>query len=223
MLTVGVGAFAASRLATGVLVREKHRDLLISELNHRVKNTLVLVQSLAAQTLKRAPDLKSGIASLGERILALSRAHDVLTRENWESTSLDAIVTSALQPFGGIDRRIDVDGPPIRLRPKAALAVGLVVHELATNALKYGALAHADGNVSVRWTTDGGRLAFDWQESGAKPIAEETRPGFGSVLISGLIGDLGGTVESRFNTSGLICHIEFALDRTDGAPARERL
>jgi two-component sensor histidine kinase len=219
VLTVGVGAFAASRLATGVLVREKHRDLLINELNHRVKNTLVLVQSLAVQTLKRAPDLKSGITSLGERILALSRAHDVLTRENWESTSLDAIVTSALQPFGGTGRRIEIDGPPVRLRPKAALAVGLVVHELATNALKYGALAHADGNVSVRWTTDGGRLAFDWQESGAKPIAEETRPGFGSVLISGLIGDLGGTVESRFNTSGLICHIEFALDRTDGTPA----
>jgi two-component sensor histidine kinase len=219
VLTVGVGAFAASRLATGVLVREKHRDLLINELNHRVKNTLVLVQSLAVQTLKRAPDLKSGITSLGERILALSRAHDVLTRENWESTSLDAIVTSALQPFGGTGRRIEIDGPPVRLRPKAALAVGLVVHELATNALKYGALAHADGNVSVRWTTDGGRLAFDWQESGAKPIAGETRPGFGSVLISGLIGDLGGTVESRFNTSGLICHIEFALDRTDGAPA----
>ena len=219
VLTVGLGAFAASRLATGVLVREKHRDLLINELNHRVKNTLVLVQSLASQTLKRAPDLKSGIANLEGRILALSRAHDVLTRENWESTSLDAIVTSALQPFGGTGRRIDVDGPAVRLRPKAALAIGLVVHELATNALKYGALAQADGNVSVRWTAHGGRLAFDWQERGAPPIAQETRTGFGSVLISGLVGDLGGTVESRFNTSGLICHIEFALDRTDAAAA----
>ena len=215
-VTIGIGAFASSRLATGVLVREKHRDLLINELNHRVKNTLVLVQSLAAQTLKRAPSLAAGIAALEGRILALSRAHDVLTRENWESTSLRSVVRSALQPFGE-ERRIESDGPAVRLRPKAALAVGLVVHELATNAVKYGALSQPNGRVHVHWTADAGRLTLNWQESGVAISDAEPRSGFGSVLMSGLIGDLGGSIESQFGASGLSCRIEFPLERAETA------
>jgi PAS domain S-box-containing protein len=196
---------------------EQHRELLINELNHRVKNTLATVQSVAAQTLRNSAVGTEVRERLDARLIALSEAHDLLTRENWEGTTLGDVVAMALRPYcSERDDRFRVDGPEIRLTPKTALAFAMALHELATNAAKHGALSAAAGAVTVRWRVEeagsGARLRLQWAESGGPPVTPPTRRGFGSRLIErGLAAELGGVVTLNFAAGGLVCDIDAPL------------
>jgi PAS domain S-box-containing protein len=197
---------------------DEQRELLINELNHRVKNTLATVQSIAAQTLRNAPTAQAAKDALEGRLIALARAHDVLTRENWEGASLQEIVAQAVEPFssGGEDR-LHLSGPAVRLPPRMALALAMALQELATNAVKYGALSNAAGEIRITWTHDAGsspsRLQLRWQESGGPPVATPTRRGFGSRLIErSLAQDLDGTAHMQFEPGGLVCTLDAPLE-----------
>ena len=197
--------------------QQEHRELLLNELNHRVKNTLATVQSFAVQTLRTAPTVAEGRHAFEARLIALSKGHDVLTRENWAGAGLHEVVGEALAAYVGGDRdpRVAFDGPEIRLRPKTALAISMALHELATNAVKYGALSSQTGHVRLAWRIDGEppTLTFHWVESGGPPVVAPRKRGFGSRLIElGLAQDLGGRVRLDFAPEGVSCTIEAPLD-----------
>ena len=202
----------------------QQRELLINELNHRVKNTLATVQSVAAQTLKGNTVPVTVKSALESRLLSMAGAHDVLTQQNWEGADLRNIVEKALSPFMAPRRDFDVDGPDIRLLPKSALAVAMAVHELATNAAKYGALSNGSGRISVQWAVaeqDAPHLQIVWTETGGPKVAAPTSKGFGSRLIErGLAGQLGGEAVIDYRESGVVCRIMAPLSTISGsAPA----
>jgi PAS domain S-box-containing protein len=197
---------------------EERQQLLLHELDHRVKNTLATVQSLARQTLRNAEGLTEGHAALEARLIALSKAHDVLTRERWEAAQLRELIAGALSAYRGGDAasRFEVDGPEVSLAPKAALALSLALHELATNAVKYGALANETGRIRLEWSLSreeerGFRLC--WTETGGPPVRAPSRRGFGSRLIEqGLAQDIGGDVRLIFAHEGLSCLVVAPAD-----------
>jgi PAS domain S-box-containing protein len=193
-------------------VAEEHQSLLINELNHRVKNTLASVQGIAFQTLKGDVPLADARARFEARLVALSRAHNLLTEQNWGGASLDRVVGDATEHLGGA-RRFDIAGEPLRLAPRAALAIAMALHELGTNAAKYGALSSESGRVAIGWETADGLLRLIWRETGGPGVGAPERRGFGSRLIEkGLAADLGGRAELRFEPEGVICRIEAPLD-----------
>jgi PAS domain S-box-containing protein len=199
---------------------EEHQRLLINELNHRVKNSLASVQAIAFQTLKGDLPLADARARFEERLIALSRAHNLLTEENWGGAALRRVIEDATEHLGG-PARFDVSGEPLWLSPRAALALAMALHELGTNAAKYGALSAEAGRVSISWSLEEGRLRLYWRESGGPPVAEPARRGFGSRLIErGLEADLGGSARLRFEPGGLRCQIDVALDAVQGGEAR---
>ena len=196
---------------------EERRTMLINELNHRVKNTLAAVQSIARQTLRHGRSPAQMEELFTARLIAMSAAHDVLTRENWEGADLREIVDGALNPFlAKGDDRIAVSGPDVRLGSRAALAIAMALHELATNAVKYGALSGEAGQVSLGWAArsvgDGARLELDWREHGGPPVAPPRAAGFGSRLLTqGLAADLAGAAELTFAPDGVVCRITAPL------------
>jgi len=201
---------------------QQHLRLLINELNHRVKNTLATVQSIVAQTLRSADTPTRTRDTLTSRILALSKAHDVLTDEQWSGADLGQIAAAAALPFrnGLGEERIVLKGPTVKLPPKTAIAVALAFHELATNAVKYGALSNFDGGVTFTWTltTDGGRrrLHMIWREHDGPRVTPPTRAGFGTRLIErGLAADLNGKVDIAYPVDGVVCTIDALLDESD--------
>jgi PAS domain S-box-containing protein len=201
---------------------EAHRELLIAELNHRVKNTLSTVQSLALQTFKD-PSRNDAVKTFEARLMALSSAHDVLTRENWESAGLREVVEQAISPHRSEpDRRFTIDGPEVRLAPKSALAIAMGLHELCTNAAKYGALSRATGQVSITWEVEQGnpspQLRLQWQEHGGPVVKVPARRGFGSLLVEKLLAsDLNGKVVLSYAPEGVRCSIVAPL-RGPSAP-----
>jgi PAS domain S-box-containing protein len=203
--------------------QERQRELLVNELNHRVKNSLATVQSLAAQTLGHSATLAEGRDAFEARLMALAKAHDVLTREQWQGASLHQLVADAIAAYsGGIDAgRFDVTGPAIRLRPPAALVLSMALHELATNATKYGALSNGAGQVEIRWRLVPGvpqRFQLRWAESGGPPVKSPGRRGFGSRLIErGLAQDLAGDVGLDFVSSGVLCTVDAPLEEVGEA------
>lgn len=197
---------------------EELQRLMINELNHRVKNTLATVQSVAGQTLRNAEDLVGARDSLTRRLLALARGHDILTRESWDGAELADIVASVVAAHGDAER-FHLDGPPVRLAPKAALALSMALHELMTNAAKYGALSNVDGQVRVTWRRNRGdageRLQLRWEETDGPPVTTPTRQGFGTRLITGgLARELGGEVRLDYPPGGVVCEIDAQLART---------
>lgn len=193
---------------------ERHRELLIHELSHRVKNTLATVQSIAGQSLRGADDLGSARTSFSARLAALARAHDVLTSESWETVSLREVIERAVIPHGENGRFV-LDGPEIRIGPKAAVSLSMALHELATNAAKYGALTSEEGRVHLGWRlqdrTDP-RVALVWRETGGPPVAPPTHRGFGTRLIAaGLSHDIQAEVSLDFAPGGLACEISAPL------------
>ena len=194
-------------------VAEEHQRLLINELNHRVKNTLASVQGIAFQTLRGDVSLAEARSRFEARLMALSAAHNLLTEENWGGACLDRVVKDATEHLAGESGRFEVAGEPLRLAPRAALALAMALHELGTNAAKYGALSVEGGRVSIVWTQSGNRLRLEWRESGGPPVEPPARRGFGSRLIErGLAADLGGPPRLRFEPEGLSCEIEASLD-----------
>jgi PAS domain S-box-containing protein len=191
---------------------EERQTLLIHELNHRVKNTLATVQSLASQTYRGAIDPAVAGDAFLERLMALARVHDLLSEAAWEGASLHEVVERTLTPYGRDGGRLTVSGPRVRLIPNAAVTLNLAFHELATNAVKYGALSSPGGRIDIAWAVDGEELTLDWREAGGPPVAEPQRRGFGSRLIErGLSHELGGAARLTFHREGLWCHIRAPL------------
>jgi two-component sensor histidine kinase len=191
---------------------EERQTLLINELNHRVKNTLATVQSLAAQTYRGAADPSEAGEAFLDRVMALARVHDLLSEAAWEGASLHDVVERTLKPYGRDGARLTLSGPTVHLAPNTAVTLNLAFHELATNAVKYGALSQPGGGVDIAWTADGGELTIDWREAGGPTVAEPQRRGFGSRLIErGLGHELGGTAGLTFRPEGLWCHIRAPL------------
>ena len=199
---------------------ERRQKLLIDELNHRVKNTLATVQSLASQTARGAPSPAEFREAFEGRLIALSKAHDQLTVHHWESVDLRELLSGSLAPYTGTGpERIVLRGEDIVLRPRAVLTLAMVFHELATNAAKYGALSAPGGSVEIVWqpvlAEDGGRpmLRIEWIEQGGPAVVEPTRRGFGSKLIEGSIpSDLSGIATLVYDPAGLRCAIAVPLD-----------
>jgi PAS domain S-box-containing protein len=188
--------------------------LLINELNHRVKNTLATVQSMAAQTLRNEPEPAVAFEKFESRLLGLSQVHDVLTRESWHGAALRDVAERALAPFTEAAGRTHIAGPSVWLQPGGALTMALIFHELATNALKYGALSKPDGRVALDWTYDAESraLRLTWTESGGPPVAAPTRRGFGSRLIErSLRGEMKGAATMDYRPEGLVCVMEVTL------------
>jgi two-component sensor histidine kinase/PAS domain-containing protein len=207
-------------------VTERARDaerqqLLLGELNHRVRNTLASVLSLAQQTAQDAASIPAFLDSFRARVLALSTAHSLLTRGHWQGASLGDLVATILAPERGADTaRVEIAGAACELPPHKALAMTMGLHELATNARKYGALSPAGGRLSVTWSLGEAperRLTLVWRERGGPPVAPPTRAGFGTRLLRRALGaDLDGTVTLDFAAEGLACTFDFPLGR---APA----
>lgn len=202
---------------------EEHQRLLLAELNHRVKNTLAIVQSIALQTLGANGDASPGYDRFEARLHALSQAHDMLTVKQWVHAPLEAIVRTAIAPCADDPGRFTLQGFPVELEPQRALALTMALHELFTNAMKFGALSTEGGHVDIRWTRetrDGGEcLVLRWEERGGPPVVAPTRRGFGSRLIErGLRHDLGGDVSLDFLPTGVTCRITAPL-ATEGAAA----
>jgi PAS domain S-box-containing protein len=196
---------------------EARQKLLVEELNHRVKNTLATVQSLALQTAREASSLDDFCARLEGRLFALSKAHDQLSRRNWEHADMLEIVMASLAPYhdAGADR-ITISGEPVRFDPKCALTFAMICHELTTNAAKYGALSVPSGHLSIAWKSrQNGRgriLDFNWRETGGPPVKPPTRRGFGTLLVErGVQLELSGHARLSFDAPGICCEIEIPL------------
>ncbi|MFL5295338.1 MAG: sensor histidine kinase [Phenylobacterium sp.] len=199
-----------------------HLRLLINELNHRVKNTLATVQSMASQTMRGEIDLPAAYKAFESRLMGLAEVHDVLTRERWQGASLQEVAERALKPFAGqVSGQVMIHGPQVWLQPGAALTMALVFHELATNAVKYGALSVERGRVDLAWSHAPGdeTLGLRWAESGGPPVTPPTRRGFGSRLIErALRGELRGAAELTYAPEGLVCAMTARLPKAPETP-----
>ena len=218
VLCLAIGVSVAVRLATHLARSQADRELLINELNHRVKNTIATMQGLIASTLRSAPSMAEARTAVEERIVALGRAHDVLTEEHWGSADLRELVVRIIEPHRAASgHRVEAYGPDLRVNPRAAVALAMVLNELTTNAVKYGALSRSDGRVRITWSADddnGGKLRLTWQETGGPAVQPPTRRGFGSALLEqSITRELGGSVTRDFDPAGLICTITIALER----------
>jgi PAS domain S-box-containing protein len=191
---------------------EEHQRLLINELNHRVKNSLAIVQGLAQQSFKGEAASQAAREAFEGRLLALAAAHDLLTRQSWQSADLRTIVDSVVAPYAGGTGRFVVAGPELALPPKVAVSMALGLHELCTNAAKYGALSVAEGSVHVAWAAEDGRLRLEWREGGGPPVEPPASRGFGTRMIErGLAAELRGKVEISFERSGVVATIDAEL------------
>lgn len=203
---------------------ETRQRLLINELNHRVKNTLATVQSLASQSFQRiSPDPDSIAAArraFESRLFALARGHDVLTRENWEGGNLREVVNEAFAAYRSLhpdgSDAIEIDGSDLWVTPPMVLSLSMALHELCTNALKYGALRASGGQVKISWSAvlepTGTRLLLRWEEHGGPPVSPPARKGFGSRLIQdGVARELNGAAQVVYEPTGVICTIDVPL------------
>jgi two-component sensor histidine kinase len=187
----------------------ERRKFLLRELDHRCKNTLAAVQSIADQTLRKAQSPEHFVDAFTGRLAALARAHELLTREEWGRARLDEVLGEVMKPFGGVDgRRISAAGPPISLSPEAAVSLHMTFHELAVNAAKHGALSAEIGRIALSWSVDMAaehrELELEWREQGGPAVAANPRSGFGSRLIqTGIARDLGGQARLDFDPEGV--------------------
>ena len=206
---------------TRIVQAEQHQRLLVDELNHRVKNMLTVVISLATQTLRRAGTLEEFSGVFMGRVHALTAAYSLLTRENWSHVHLQEVISEELRPYMSEERaNIRVEGPPVRLDPRGALALGMAIHELATNAVKYGALSVPSGNVTVTWTleqhADEQHLILNWVEGDGPPVVVPAKRGFGTTLIErGIAHDLSGEAHLDFLPGGVQATLRAVLRGTD--------
>ena len=213
-LSVGV-ILAVSHLFRRALINLQNaravEAAMTAELQHRVKNTLAVVQGLAAQTSRATDSKQAFIEAFNSRLHALSRAHDMLSRSAWAGSSLSDVVEAALAPFqveGGA--RIERRGPGVRVRPELALALAMCLHELAVNATKHGALSSPSGRLDIAWTNHGGRVDLSWTERGGPPVSPPQRRGFGSRLLErGLAPFPGGAIALDYRTEGLQADLAF--------------
>ena len=194
-----LGVSAIFRDITERKQAEERQRIMMHELDHRVRNTLAIVQSIASHTLRAAGVDRSVAAALTDRLIALAGAHAILSGEGWEGGDLDALVVKVISAH----ERIRAQGPVVRLRPEFVVMLSLVLHELATNAAKHGALSTETGQVDLTWTLAGDRLSLSWREVGGPPAAAPSRRGFGSQLIERLIrAQSGAVLSTRYEPTG---------------------
>ena len=210
-----VGVFVQGHDVSNVVVAAERQKLMIDELNHRVKNTLATVQSIAIQTARSHTDPRTFAEGFQARLLALSHTHDLLTRSHWEGADLGAILQHETEAHGV--HRVTLNGLPVALEPAAALSLGMIFHELATNAAKYGSLSAPDGRVLVDWSLldqTRPRLRLTWREVGGPPVATPEHRGFGSRLIERNVRhDLAGEVKLDYANDGFSADFSIPLDR----------
>ncbi|ETR76729.1 chemotaxis protein CheY [Afipia sp. P52-10] len=220
-----IGSAAATRNAatgavqiSGVIIdiserkaAEERQELLAREVDHRAKNTLALVQALVRLT--RATTMKEFVSAVEGRIQSLSRVHSILSQSRWEGASLSGLIHEELDPFTqGNPSRIGMDGPDIFLKAGTAQTLALVLHELATNTAKYGALSTPEGHVQLDWRIDDRVLRMEWRERGGPPVSEPKRRGFGSAaIVAGVKQQQGGNVVFDWQREGLRCSLEVPL------------
>ncbi len=208
---------------TDLVEADGRREVLIGELSHRVKNMLATVQSISSQTLRRSGSLQEFKSAFEGRLHALGRAHDVLVQQDWASAELGHVVRLTFEPYGMGDR-ITVDGPSLQLPPEVGVAMAMVLHELTTNAVKYGALSNESGRLQVSWRLDNGsgerQVHVEWTEIGGPPVTSPSRRGFGTSLIErSIIQQLGGTATPEFRADGLHYEITFPERSNASHPA----
>jgi len=204
---------------------EERQKLLLDELNHRVKNTLAIIQSIASQTLRETPQPAAFKEAFSARLAALAGAHSLLTKALWRGASLRDIVAVTLTPFVSSSRQeaVDIGGPAVVIEPNAAVTLCLVLHELATNAAKHGALTAPDGRIAVSWSRteqaapQPPQIELSWIERGGPPAGLPNKRGFGSRLVAASADQLGGEAALEFNTRGLEARLRFPLP----PPARQ--
>jgi PAS domain S-box-containing protein len=206
------GVFVEGADMTEQVQADERQRLLLDELNHRVKNTLATVQAIAQQTLRGATTPETFAAAFESRLLALSQTHNALTDSQWTGAGLRQLLLHELGPYG--DERVMLDGPDVQLPARVALSLGMVFHELATNAAKYGALS-TDGQLRLTWSiSDEDALSFEWCETGGPAVVAPRRRGFGSRLIErSITGELRGTFVADYQPDGLVVRFEAPLAR----------
>jgi PAS domain S-box-containing protein len=196
---------------------ERHKSLLLDELNHRVKNTLAVVSAIAGQIFRsKAGHPEQFMPAFVGALQSLGHAHDLLTQDSWRGASLRDIVTGALQPYcGTATERVEILGEDVSLEPNKAVAMALAVHELATNAAKYGALSNDRGRIQIRWSVKAQPnekpvVAFDWLERDGPPVKPPLKKGFGTQLIErGLAAQLDGQVSTSYEPAGFRLSVRF--------------
>ncbi|MCE6968759.1 PAS domain-containing protein [Cereibacter sphaeroides] len=195
---------------------QERQQLMLEEMEHRVKNILALVQAVARQTFSVVPEAAEARDAFSGRLSALSCAYSHLNRESWSQAPLRQIVLGSLEGCGARTAAVVLEGPDIMLPPRTAVTISMAIHELGTNGMKYGALSVPDGRVAIRWQlTAPGRLHLVWQERGGPPVPPPTRRGFGTRMIEqALAAEMEGSVRLRFDPEGVTCEMEAAIDPT---------
>ncbi|MBC8067415.1 MAG: GAF domain-containing protein [Deltaproteobacteria bacterium] len=190
-------------------VAAQRDQLMMAELDHRVKNTLANIEALVMQTSVGAESLSAFVKGLAARIQSMAKAHSLLSQSRWEGVSINSLLMEELSPYDRGNASFEIAGPDLVLTSKSALALSLAIHELSTNAAKYGAFSSPAGRVAIRWTlTDAGGLGLSWTESGGPAVTEPTRRGFGSTLIErALAMETDGQATLRYLPGGLVCDV----------------
>ena len=239
-LLFGIAVASLSMLVARLLTQQAHEDQaaldfyaeqnsirnsLTRELNHRVKNTLANVLSIVALTRRRATSLEDFATGLDGRIRALSATHDLLTQSEWGTTPLKAVLEAELAPYvSSASSSVEFSGPPVQLAPNDALSFGLAIHELATNASKYGALSVEDGKLSVRWEKlRDGLVEVVWQEADGPPVPQDRTRGFGTELIEKIVAhELKHPVDLEFAETGVRCALRVPIRKPTDFKLRAR-
>ena len=197
---------------------EERLGVLLGELSHRAKNTIAVVSAIAQQTFRSEPISPTARAAFEGRLSALAAANDLLVRGDWQATPLSEVIATAIRPHQSAteDQRFEIEGPDITVPPRAAIALALVLHELCTNGVKYGALSNDTGRVEITWTARveglSTHLRIIWRETGGPAVTVPTRQGFGSRLIQRILAaDLGAKAEVLYEPGGIVCAIEGAI------------
>jgi len=201
------------------------RNSLTRELNHRVKNTLASILSIISLTRRRTDDLDEFVDGLEGRVRALSATHDLLTQSDWGTTPVRSVIEAEIAPYAGADANIRLEGPEIELAPNDALSLGLAVHELTTNAAKYGALSEPGGRVTIDWQRERDDLVLvRWQERGGPPVDQDRKRGFGTDLIEKIVAhELRQPVDLQFEPEGVTCTLRVPVRVRSAFQIRERL
>jgi two-component sensor histidine kinase len=216
---------AISRDITEEQKADEHRRMLTRELEHRIKNTQAIVGAIVHQTFRAAETKEQAKAILEGRLAALNEAHNILTQTGWLATPVKAIVNGALKPHRVDDGRFLVSGPDFQFDASPALSLSLALHELATNALKYGALSNDKGAIDISWHLDTSdpaetRFVFEWREKGGPVVSPPRRRGFGSRLIERIFeGQLEGDAGIHFDPGGLYCKLSIPVTRLQSSDA----
>jgi two-component sensor histidine kinase/FixJ family two-component response regulator len=183
---------------------DKLQSLIHAELHHRIKNILSTVGAITDQSLRTASSMTHARSAIDGRLAALARAHDLLTRSSWENATIDSTVRSAIEPFDQGGERFIISGEDIRITSSSVIAFAMTLNELCTNTTKFGALSLPEGRVRLSWRVAGERVQFEWRESDGPPVAEPTRKGFGTRMITALGQQLKGHVELKYEAGGFV-------------------